>query len=200
MFRNSSSVAGSSTPGGPGICPNCNTKPVAVNPATGQYFEHCSRSCAMQANRGQSQNGSSVSSLCEQCGQRPRFKEHAYCGRTCARLAASTGSTQATSPGSICQTPGCTSPVFVGANGVAGKYCRARTDGGENTVASLAALLRGTVRSSCVSLVMTRPCARHQSSSKYPETTRTTRTSKHNSNNLGGTTQHVPKFAQFIKS
>jgi len=107
----------------------------------------------MQANRGQSQNGSSVSSLCEQCGKRPRFKKYAYCGRTCARLAASTGSTQATSPGSICQTPGCTSPVFVGANGVSSKYCRGthRRWGEHGCIFCRAAPRNGT-------LVMCQPC------------------------------------------
>jgi len=63
---------------------------------------------------------------------------HQYCGRGCANLAASSGSTsstvrprstystisRATSSGPTCRTPGCVSPVFVGANGIPGKYCR----------------------------------------------------------------------------
>jgi len=75
--------------------------------------------------------------------------------------------------GPSCQTPGCVSPVFVDASGVASKYCK-RTHrqrvffplhsvhkvtnpraGGENAVASLVVLLRGTVHSSCASLVTT---------------------------------------------
>ncbi|KAF9643753.1 hypothetical protein BDM02DRAFT_1355394 [Thelephora ganbajun] len=136
-----------STLANPGICPNCNTRPVALNPTTGQYFDYCSKTCATQAKApGTTQRGSLLLSLCEQCKKKPKFRDgtkvHPYCGRTCAKLAASSGSTPVspTSPTSLrsarstiprttpsgthCQTPGCLSPVFVDANGIPSKYCK----------------------------------------------------------------------------
>lgn len=45
---------------------NCKTSPVALNPATGQYFDYCSRTCANKARgSGGIQNGNLAPALCE---------------------------------------------------------------------------------------------------------------------------------------
>ena len=54
---------------------NCNSKPVVINLATGQYFDYCSKSCATQAmGSGPSQSGSLLPNLCEVILDRDRAR------------------------------------------------------------------------------------------------------------------------------
>ncbi|KAF9790511.1 ADP-ribosylation [Thelephora terrestris] len=102
----------------PPLCPNCDDMPILPNPATGGYFNYCSRTCATQArqNRSNQQSGS----LCEQCKLRPKFSNgtHAYryCGRTCARLAANSTSNQTNLPTIPPVNPPANPPVNLPAN------------------------------------------------------------------------------------
>ncbi|KAF9790513.1 hypothetical protein BJ322DRAFT_395572 [Thelephora terrestris] len=99
----------------PPTCPNCNHIPVLSNPATGGYFDYCSRTCATQAkNSAQNQRNGQPGSLCEQCKRRPKFSNginaYRYCGRTCAKLAANSPFNQANPPTNPPTNPPPTSP------------------------------------------------------------------------------------------
>jgi len=126
----------------PPTCPNCMSRPVAAKPASGEFFDYCSKGCATQARNGNS------NSMCQHCNQRPRYKDgstvHPYCGRTCARLALSgrpspnqtippanppslgdslLALSQMSSADLICKNSDCTLPAFVDPNGTQSNYC-----------------------------------------------------------------------------
>ncbi|KAF9790514.1 hypothetical protein BJ322DRAFT_395234 [Thelephora terrestris] len=131
----------------PPSCPSCKNTPVLPNPATGGYFDYCSRSCATQArNITTKQWNGQLGTSCEQCKRRPKFKDgtnvYQYCGRTCARLAANASRSNQTmnspvnpsslahpvppqpaSSGRTCRTPGCTRAAFVHHDGTPSDYC-----------------------------------------------------------------------------
>lgn len=134
----------------PPTCPNCNSRLAAHNPATGGYYDHCSRACATQARGpGTSRGGGQVNSPCKRCKRRPRCrrgkKVYPYCGLTCANLAARNifprvkrpvnraanlptpadvhATPEPTPPDATCKTPGCALPVFANDDGTPGEYC-----------------------------------------------------------------------------
>src|SRR5712691_4846459 len=54
----------------PALLQNCKSSPVAFNPATGKYFDFCSKSCSQGGTRrglpqNTGQNANSASSMCE---------------------------------------------------------------------------------------------------------------------------------------
>ncbi|KAF9790501.1 hypothetical protein BJ322DRAFT_394638 [Thelephora terrestris] len=128
------------------ICPTCKSRPVAPRPATGQYFNHCSKTCATRPKKPwPKQKEERGQSLCKQCKRRPKFRKgnrvYPYCGLTCAKHAAFSVPNQAnpqTSPPTprtarptpqppssepTCRTPRCTLPVFVHPNATLSNYC-----------------------------------------------------------------------------